>query len=188
MGNIRLARPGDLPGIATVVNHYIEHGTQHFATTPLSEDAVGAFALRDDHPCFVLASEPVDGHGVTIKGAAWSAPHKSREAYGWTVDVAVYVHPDAQGHGVGSRLQAKVIDCIRAQGYVSALAVIGVPNEASVRLHEQLGFEAIGVLPQVGYKRDAWRDIGIWHLALREVTGAPAAIRSVREVLSANEG
>ena len=125
----------------------------------------------------------VDRESRRIEGVAWAAPHKTREAYGWTVDVAVYMHPDSLGARIGSRLQARVVDCIRQQGYVSALAVIGVPNEASVRLHEQLGFKSVGVLPNVGFKHDSWLDIGIWHLALREAKGAPLAVRSVRDVL-----
>lgn len=182
MTDARLARADDLEGIAALVNHFIEHGSQHFGTTPLTVEDVRAFATRDVHPCFVIEAAP--GIGRRIDGVAWSAPHKTREAYSWTVDLAVYVHPDAHGARIGSRLQSLVVDCVRRQGYVSALAVISLPNAASVALHERLGFVPIGVLPHVGFKHGQWHDIGIWHLALSKADGRPAAIRSVHQALS----
>jgi phosphinothricin acetyltransferase len=184
VSEIRLARADDFSGIAAVVNHYIVHGSQHFGTTKLSVEDVRVFAGSEAHPCFVAVGSTGSGEGVEqVEAVAWSAPHKTREAYRWTVDVAVYVRPEAAGKGLGAALQGKVVDCIRRQGYVSALAVIGLPNEASVRLHEGLGFRAIGVLPRMGYKHGAWRDIGVWHLGLREVEGEPQPVEMVLAVL-----
>jgi L-amino acid N-acyltransferase YncA len=40
-------------------------------------------------------------------------------------------------------------------GYVQAFAGIALPNEPSVALHGSLGFEAIGVYRQVGFKHGA---------------------------------
>ena len=34
-------------------------------------------------------------------------------------------------------------------------------------LHEALGFEAIGVYRNVGFKQGQWRDVGWWQKALR---------------------
>jgi hypothetical protein len=51
--------------------------------------------------------------------------------------------------------------------YVGALAAITLPNPASVRLHEALGFDPVGVFREVGHKVGRWQDVGWWRLALR---------------------
>jgi phosphinothricin acetyltransferase len=47
-----------------------------------------------------------------------------------------------------------------------ACAGITLPNEASVLLHERLGFGAVGVYRRIGWKAGAWRDVGWWQLDL----------------------
>ena len=54
----------------------------------------------------------------------------------------------------------------RAWRYRSAYAEISVPNEGSVGLHERLGFQHIGTFPQVGFKLNAWHDVGYWRFDL----------------------
>ena len=47
-----------------------------------------------------------------------------------------------------------------------AIGGIAQPNEASVALHERLGFEKIAHFKQVGRKFDRWVDVGYWELQL----------------------
>ncbi len=47
-----------------------------------------------------------------------------------------------------------------------ACAGITLPNEASVGLHESLGFLPVGVYREIGWKQGAWRDVGWWQLEL----------------------
>ena len=50
-----------------------------------------------------------------------------------------------------------------------ATAVIGgmsLPNDASIGLHEKLGFRRIGQFAEVGFKLDRWVDMGYWELIL----------------------
>lgn len=52
---------------------------------------------------------------------------------------------------------------------ISIRAVIGgiaLPNEASVSLHERLGFRKVAHFEQVGYNQDRRVDVGYWHLLL----------------------
>ena len=77
-----------------------------------------------------------------------------------------------------------MVDCLRRQGFVSALAVIVCPNEASVRLHESLGFERVGVMPNMGFKQGAWHDVGVWHLRVCVTGEATPEIVSVKDALS----
>ncbi|WP_460727686.1 GNAT family N-acetyltransferase [Lysobacter rhizosphaerae] len=43
---------------------------------------------------------------------------------------------------------------------------IALPNEASIALHERLGFEKVAHFKQVGFKQDRWIDVGYWQLLL----------------------
>jgi phosphinothricin acetyltransferase len=43
---------------------------------------------------------------------------------------------------------------------------IALPNEASVALHESLGFVKIGQFKEVGFKLGRWIDVGYWELIL----------------------
>jgi L-amino acid N-acyltransferase YncA len=46
------------------------------------------------------------------------------------------------------------------------IGAIDANNEASCRLHEKLGFELVGTLPQVGFKFDNWLDLALYQLTL----------------------
>jgi phosphinothricin acetyltransferase len=49
---------------------------------------------------------------------------------------------------------------------VLACAGVTLPNEASVGLHEALGFEPVGVYRGVAWKFGEWWDVGWWQLQL----------------------
>ena len=55
-------------------------------------------------------------------------------------------------------------------GYFQAFAGIALPNAASAALHESVGFRPLGIYRNVGHKLGAWRDVGWWQRALREVS------------------
>lgn len=65
-------------------------------------------------------------------------------------------------------LYTSLFAILRSQGFVNAFAGIALPNDASVRLHESMGFRSVGVLQGVGFKLAAWHDVGWWQMRLRE--------------------
>ena len=69
---------------------------------------------------------------------------RKRSGYQWSVEVSVYVAAEARGRVAGRRLYTALFDLLRRQGYVTAFAGIALPNEASVGLHEAMGFRPIG--------------------------------------------
>jgi phosphinothricin acetyltransferase len=76
---------------------------------------------------------------------------------------------------VGKTMYRALFDELTALGYHQAFAGIALPNAASVALHESLGFEALGVYRNVGFKLGAWRDVGWWQKALCAPSRFPAA-------------
>jgi L-amino acid N-acyltransferase YncA len=118
-----------------------------------------------------------------IAGYAYASEHRSRAAYQWSADVSCYVHPDARRQGVGSALYHALLRILRKQGYHAAFAGITLPNPASVRLHEAVGFEAVGgVYREVGFKLGAWHDTGWWQCILGAPPAEPEAPRPLPQL------
>ena len=109
-----------------------------------------------------LVADTDDG----LAGYAYAAAHRSRSAYRWAVDVSVYVDPARRRQGTGRRLYSSLLEQLTAQGFRIACAGIALPNEASVALHEALGFTPVGIYRQIGYKLGRWWDVGWWQRPL----------------------
>jgi L-amino acid N-acyltransferase YncA/putative methionine-R-sulfoxide reductase with GAF domain len=101
-----------------------------------------------------------------VAGYAYACPHRPRAAYRWAVEVAIYVDAAYQGKGLGRRLYGELFERLREQGFQAAFAGVATPNDASIRLHEVMGFEHIGVFRRIGWKAGAWRDVSWWQLEL----------------------
>ena len=119
------------------------------------------------HPWLVLE------RAGRVAGFAYAGRHSQRPGYRWTVDVTVYVAAADCGTGVGRRPYQALLATLRGQGFRSAFAEIVLPNAGSVRLHEAMGFEALGTHRDIGFKLGRWRDIAYFRLALSEGAGAP---------------
>lgn len=105
-----------------------------------------------------------DQHAII--GYAYACPHRERAAYRWTTEVSVYVDTRYQRRGAGRQLYESLLGTLADRGYRVALAVIGLPNDASVAFHESFGFEPAGVYRRVGFKLGEWWDVGWWQLDL----------------------
>ena len=107
-----------------------------------------------------------------VLGYAYGSRHAERAAFRWSADVSVYVRVDVKRTGIGWALYGELLPLLRELGYCQAFAGITLPNDASVGLHQALGFTPVGVFRNVGYKLGAWRDVGWWQL---ELSAAPPA-------------
>lgn len=114
-------------------------------------------------------------HDGTVIGYAYGSQHRERAAYRWAADVAVYVTAGDRRRGVGRALYTALFELLRRQGIQVACAGVTLPNDASVALHETLGFVPVGVYRRIGYKHGAWRDVGWWQLELAPATAGPPA-------------
>jgi len=108
-----------------------------------------------------------------VVGYAYATPFNERPAYRWSTSVSVYIAQEAHGEGVGRALYGALFDRLRERGFRTACAGITLPNEASVGLHESLGFELVGVNREIGWKEGAWRDVGWYQLELAAAREGP---------------
>ena len=153
---IDTANDDDLPAIVAIYNHYIEHSFATFDTKPFTvTDRVAWFAAFDRpiRQCLVARR---DG---AVVGYACSTAFKPKPAWDSTAEVSVYVGPRQTGSGVGAALYSKLLPRLDAAGLHRAAAVIALPNEPSIALHERFGFEAMGTISEGGYKFGAYHDV-----------------------------
>ena len=159
---VRLFQPGDEHAIADIYNHYILNTTVTFEEVPLSPEQMRERieTYRAHHPWLVCV---VDGR---VAGYAYGAKFHARAAFRHTLEASVYLRAGMERRGLGRALYQALMPMLQAQGCHTLIAVISLPHEASVALHESLGFTPSGRLPQVGHKFGQWLDIGYWSLRL----------------------
>ncbi|MEC8291959.1 MAG: GNAT family N-acetyltransferase, partial [Pseudomonadota bacterium] len=92
----------------------------------------------------------------------WRPFHGFRE----TVEHSVYVRDGQRGKGLGRQLMQALIDQARADGLHMMVAAVTAGNDASIRLHEALGFEVTARMPQVGQKFGEWLELIFLQLRL----------------------
>ena len=77
---------------------------------------------------------------------------KSKFAYDNTAEISVYIHPEHQGKGLGKQLMKAVLEQGKQHGLHTVLSRITEGNDKSIYLHNELGFNMVGVLKEVGIK------------------------------------
>lgn len=113
----------------------------------------------------------VSDEGGVIGWASYG-PFRDNErwpGYRFTVEHSVHVDERWWGHGVGRALVEELIGRAAAAGLHVIVAAVDGDNDASIRFHERLGFEAVGHLRQVGHKHDRWLDL----VLLQRTLGSP---------------
>ena len=159
---IREATPRDARAIVEIYNEYIERGVETFETEPLSEEEMRArvVAIAADYPYLVYEE------GGEVIGYCYAHAWKERAAYRYTLETTVYLAPRHRGRGIGRALMERLIEACRDEGYHALVACITVPNEASIALHERLGFRRVSLFREVGRKFDRWLDVADYELIL----------------------
>jgi phosphinothricin acetyltransferase len=166
---VRRSALADAAAIAALYAPVVEHTTASFELVAPDADEIARRMSAEPALPWLVA---VDGDQVL--GFAYAAPLRQRPAYRWSVETSVYVDSAYARRGIGRSLLTALLDQLAGGGHRMAFAGIALPNPASVRLHESLGFQPVGVFPNVGYKQGDWRDIGWWSRQLGPLVSDPA--------------
>jgi len=157
---IRAATSADAAAVATIYNWYIANTVITFEVEPVAaaEMAQRIEAALVAHEWLVLA------RGGELLGYAYAGRFHARAAYRHTAESTIYLRHGLEGQGFGTTLYSELLRRSFARGYRQLIGGIALPNEASVRLHEKLGFAKAGHLTRVGRKFERWIDVGYWQL------------------------
>ena len=175
---IRFAQAKDIKQIANIYTYFIENTAITFETVSptLKEMENRLQETRKFYPWLVCE----DSSGIT--GYAYASKHRQREAYQWSVDVTVYLKQGCGGQGLGTKLYSELIKLLKQQGFYNAYAGIALPNDASVALHEKLGFKKVAEYNNVGFKHGKWWNVGWWELFLQSSYEKPIAPISIQKL------
>lgn len=169
---IRPVKIVDMPAIAGIYAHAVEHGTASFELTPPDQAEMTRRMQDLTGRAFPYLVAEIDG---LLAGYAYAGPYRSRPAYRLTVEDSVYIAPVMHRRGVGRALLAALIEAAQARGFRQMIAVIGDSTEqaASVGLHAALGFRHVGILDNVGFKHGRWLDSVLMQRALGDGAKTP---------------
>ena len=132
---IRFVRADDSAALLRIYAGYIDTPVT-FECALLSERAFAEriAAISAEYPYLVCEEE-----GAVV-GYAYAHRQRDREAYQWNAELSVYLDPAYTRQGLGGRLYRILLDMLRLQGIRTVYAGVTVPNPASERLHESMGF------------------------------------------------
>jgi phosphinothricin acetyltransferase len=181
---IRAAEPTDAAAIAAIYAPHVLSGTASFEIEPPDARMMRTRMAASEglYPWLVVTNGGGEGVEGGVIGYAYATRFRERPAYKYVVETSIYVVDTAQTRGAGRLLYEALVDTLRAQGFVHAVASISLPNEASIALHESTGFRRAGVYREVGYKHGQWIDVGVWQCELNEPVVPPVEPRKFSDV------
>lgn len=160
---IRDATEKDLPAIRDIYNDAVRNTTAIWNEQPVDlANRLAWFNARQAQGYPILVA--VENDEVT--GYSSFGDWRPFEGFRYSVEHSVYVRNDQRGKGLGPRLMQVLIEQARSAGKYVMVAAIESGNQASIRLHERLGFVTTGQMPQVGIKFGRWLDLTFMQLAL----------------------
>jgi phosphinothricin acetyltransferase len=160
---IRRASAADSEAIARIYNHYVLNTVVTFEEEPVSAQVMAARVAEVQGASLPWLVAEVDG---AVIGYAYASKWKIRSAYRYSVETTIYLQHGREGRGIGTILYSELLPILRASGIHVAVGGAALPNEASVALHERLGFKHVATFREVGFKHDRWVDVAYWQLVL----------------------
>ena len=152
MQNIRPVTLADAEAITEIYNRYIKETTITFEVEPITVEEMQSRIkeISAQFPYFVYEEEG------RVLGYCYAHLWKQRAAYSKTLETTIYLDRNATHRGIGSLMVKHLITLCREQGYHALIACITEGNEASVRMHERLGFKQVSEFKEVGQKFGHW--------------------------------
>lgn len=160
---IRPAVTADAGALAGIYNYYITDTIVTFEEVPVDGAEMAARLAEVTGSGLPWLVAELDG---VVVGYAYASRWKSRIGYRFSVESTIYLAHSAIGKGIGTGLYTELIDLLRQGPTHLVIGGVGLPNPASVALHERLGFEKVAQFKEVGTKFGDWIDVGYWQLKL----------------------
>lgn len=155
---IRKATEKDLNQINAIYNEsvLIETGTFDIIQRSIEERIKWFNNRKEKH--IVLVAEDMNGE---IAGWASVNAYSDRLAFEDTVENSVYVKKTQRGKGLGKILLEELIYHCEKAGVHTIIARVTEENKISIKIHEDLGFETVGIMKEMGKKFGRYLDLRI---------------------------
>ena len=159
---IRKVQIEDAKQLLDIYNYYVENSIITFDIEPLSLEGFTEkiMGINEVYP-FLIYEEDEE-----ILGYAYGSRWRPKPAYKYTVESTVYVKHGVHGKQIGTKLYIELLSLLKQQKFHLVLGALTLPNEASIKLHEKIGFKQVAHFSEVGLKFNTWHDVGFWQLKL----------------------
>ena len=137
-----------LPQVVDLFNHYILHSTCTFHIASIDLEQMASKAGLGDAKFASFALYDAD----RFIGYSTLRPWKAQEAYNCTGEVALYLHPESVGRGVGKQALQHLESIAIERGLLSLIAGVCAENDRSLSLFTKSGYNEVGRFPRVGNK------------------------------------
>jgi phosphinothricin acetyltransferase len=151
----RLATLADAESLRQIYNLEVTTSTVTFDLVPRTLEQQEEWLAKRSGAHAVLVAED----DAEVVGFASLSPYRDRAAYSTTVEDSIYIARSHRGRGVGKALLGDLVDVARQHGFHAMMARIVGGHEASIKLHESVGFTVVGVEKEVGRKFGRWLDV-----------------------------
>ena len=151
--DIRPATRDDLPAVVEIYNEAVRNTTGTYDAEPHTLEQRMAWLEHYEAKGFPVL--------VENSGRAWGSlsPFVERPGFKHTAVCSVYVAEMARGQGLGTGLLEALLGEGIRRGLHTVLAAVDGANEASLRLHEKLGFTRVGCFLEIAHKDGRWYDV-----------------------------
>jgi phosphinothricin acetyltransferase len=163
---IRAATSADAGQIAGIYSHYVLNTHITFEEAVVGADEMRQRMAEVQHTLPWLVDE-TDG---VIDGYCYATKWRVRHAYRFAAETTIYLRTNVVGRGLGTQLYARLLGELKSRGVHAAIGGIALPNDASIALHERMGFAKVAQFREVGWKFGRWIDVGYWEQLL-DATG-----------------
>jgi len=153
----RAIKTSDIKRVLEIYNFHINNGLANFEEKPLSyKDFLHLTnnILNFNLPFIVCEKEK------KLIGFSYLSKFRNKSGYKFTFEDTIYIDNDYIRKGIGEILLNQLIQIsLKNSKIKTIIAVISGKNtEASIKIHKKNGFNMIGTLKKVGFKKNQWLD------------------------------
>ncbi|WP_336166311.1 GNAT family N-acetyltransferase [Acinetobacter sp. 161(2023)] len=150
--------------ILEILNEAIINSTALYDYLPRSEESMkNWFSVKRQNDFPVIGI--VDETDKLLGFASWGT-FRAFPAYKYTVEHSIYIHYEHRGCGLSKILMQELIQRAQDAELHVLIGCIDATNQASIGLHEKMGFIHAGTFKQVGFKFGQWLDAAFYQLNL----------------------
>ena len=160
---IRSVRISDAKDIVDIYNYYILNTNITF------EEEEVTIKDMEDRIREKIKSNPwiVYEEDNKVIGYAYLSQWHNRSAYKFSKESSIYLDVNSKGKKIGIKLYEELLRLAKEYNVHTIVAGITIPNDASIGIHEKLGFEKIAEFKEIGFKDNQWLNVGYWQKVLR---------------------
>ena len=157
---IRNFHTDDIEQLVEIYNYYIENTVVTFDRFPFTIDDFE----QKIKPIYKKYPFLVFEENNKILGYAYGSSWRPKPSYIFTAESTIYLKNNTLGKGIGTKLYVELLEQLKLHKFHTIIGGLTLPNDASIKLHENLGFIKVAHFKEVGRKFEQWLDVGFWQL------------------------